>query len=179
MTRKLTMLVVALAILMTSVFAPVSSAFVPSAQAQTPGDLLADIPVTGTLPDGGTFEGVLSITEFAIENGELVVSGVLEGTATQAGVVTEITQTFTDVVAGLLNNDTRRCDILFLDLGPIFLDLLGLELDLSQIVLDLDAVSGAGNLLGNLLCAVTGLLDGNGPLTAINRLLGVINNILG
>lgn len=53
----------------------------------------------------------------------------------------------------------RRCQILFLDIGPIFLDLLGLQIDLSRIVLDITAVRGPGNLLGNLLCAVAGLLD--------------------
>lgn len=42
---------------------------------------------------------------------------------------------------------------------PIFLDLLGLELETDTIELDLTAVAGAGNLLGDLLCAVAGLLD--------------------
>ena len=41
---------------------------------------------------------------------------------------------------------------------------------------------GPGNLLGNLLCAIAGLLDGGlpgGGLGAlIDRLLGIINNIL-
>jgi hypothetical protein len=41
---------------------------------------------------------------------------------------------------------------------------------LSRIVLDITAQTGAGNLLGNLLCAITGLLDG--PATgALARLL--------
>jgi hypothetical protein len=46
-----------------------------------------------------------------------------------------------------------------LDIGPISLDLLGLKIDLSRIILDITAERGAGNLLGNLLCAVAGLLD--------------------
>ena len=62
------------------------------------------------------------------------------------------------------------CDILFLDLGPLFLDLLGLTVDLAEVILDINAVPGAGNLLGNLLCAVAGLLDPGG-------LLGVIGNL--
>ena len=41
--------------------------------------------------------------------------------------------------------------------------------------LDITAVPGPGNLLGNLLCAVTGLLDG-GPLAG---LLGQLNDLLG
>ena len=45
-------------------------------------------------------------------------------------------------------------------LGPLDLNLLGLEIHLQRVVLDIVAVAGAGNLLGNLLCAVAGLLDG-------------------
>jgi hypothetical protein len=51
-----------------------------------------------------TFEGVLTITGFAVQNGQLVVSGVLEGTATVGGVVTEISQTFTNILAILLGS---------------------------------------------------------------------------
>jgi hypothetical protein len=41
-------------------------------------------------------------------------------------------------------------------------------------------VAGAGNLLGNLLCAVVGLLDGTPlNLTALDQLLAQINDILG
>jgi hypothetical protein len=139
--------------------------------------LLSEIPVTGTLADGGTFEGVLSITNFAYQNGQLLVSGVLEGTASQGDVVTEITQTFTNVVASLLGSG-RQCRILELDLGPLNLDLLGLVVDLSAVNLDIVAQSGAGNLLGNLLCAVAGLLDAGGPLSGILGLLDQINNLL-
>ena len=52
------------------------------------------------------------------------------------------------------------CDVLNLVLGPLHLDLLGLVVDLNRVVLNIVAQSGAGNLLGNLLCAVAGLLDG-------------------
>jgi hypothetical protein len=52
------------------------------------------------------------------------------------------------------------CPILHLDLGPLDLNLLGLRVQLNEVVLDVTAVPGPGNLLGNLLCAVAGLLDG-------------------
>ena len=68
------------------------------------------------------------------------------------------------------------CDILNLVLGPLHLNVLGLVVDLNQVVLHITAQSGAGNLLGNLLCAVAGLLDGsgiNGLATLLNRLLGL------
>ena len=70
------------------------------------------------------------------------------------------------------------CDVLFLDLGPLHLDLLGLTVDLAQVILDVNAVTGPGNLLGNLLCALLGLLDVTALLTAITQLLELINNIL-
>ena len=58
-------------------------------------------------------------------------------------------------------------------LAPLDLDLLGLQVHLDRVVLNIVAASGAGNLLGNLLCAVTGLLDGglNGVLGRLVRLL--------
>jgi hypothetical protein len=70
------------------------------------------------------------------------------------------------------------CDVLFLDLGPLHLDLLGLTVDLAEVVLDVNAVTGPGNLLGNLLCALLGLLDITALLTSITQLLQIINNIL-
>ena len=52
------------------------------------------------------------------------------------------------------------CPILHLDLGPLDLNLLGLTVHLNEVILDITAVPGPGNLLGNLLCAIAGLLDG-------------------
>jgi hypothetical protein len=69
---------------------------------------------------------------------------------------------------------TTSCTILHLVLGPLHLDLLGLVIDLNQVVLDITAVSGAGNLLGNLLCAITGLLDG----TSLANLTALLNGLL-
>ena len=64
-------------------------------------------------------------------------------------------------------------------LGPLDLDLLGLEVHLDTVVLDIVAVRAQGKLLGNLLCAVAGLLDGG----ALDGLLGpdhhLLNRILG
>ncbi|MFA9431984.1 hypothetical protein [Egicoccus sp. AB-alg2] len=63
------------------------------------------------------------------------------------------------------------CPILDLTLGPLDLDLLGLRVQLSQIDLDITAEPGPGNLLGNLLCAIAGLLDGV-------DLSGILNDLL-
>ena len=70
------------------------------------------------------------------------------------------------------------CDILNLVLGPLDLDLLGLQVHLDRVVLNIIAASGAGNLLGNLLCAVAGLLDTPGLLTQISQILNSILGIL-
>lgn len=63
------------------------------------------------------------------------------------------------------------CPILHLDLGPLDLNLLGLHVHLNEVVLNIEAIPGAGNLLGNLLCAIAGLLDGV-------DLSGVLGNLL-
>jgi hypothetical protein len=75
------------------------------------------------------------------------------------------------------------CQILDLVLGPLDLDLLGLQVHLDTVHLNITAVGGPGNLLGNLLCAVAGLLDGstglNGILNGIVRLLNQLLAVLG
>jgi hypothetical protein len=70
------------------------------------------------------------------------------------------------------------CDILNLVLGPLDLNLLGLKVHLNQVVLNIVGATGAGNLLGNLLCAVAGLLDGSGLLSQVSQLLDQILGVL-
>lgn len=148
----------------------------PTNQAPAPemkqGAVPLVIPVNQVI--GAVTVQSVQITEFGRSGNNLTVSGILTYTSATTGTVT---QAFEDVVVTL--NSSRRCQILFLDIGPIFLDLLGLQVDLSQITLDITAVAGAGNLLGNLLCALAGLLD-QFPLnlTAIDQLLAQINAIL-
>lgn len=150
-----------------------------TASAARPSGGPVALPVTGTLPGGGTFTGTITNLAFSLNQaGDLVLGGTLSGTATSAtGTVTRITDQAFSVLAGLTGPARGRCDILFLDLGPIFLDVLGLQVDLSRIVLDIDAVPGPGNLLGNLLCALVGLLDG-GPTAGLLNLLDRINALL-
>jgi len=82
-------------------------------------------------------------------------SGVLDGAA--EGSYLRVADLGLD--EGLAVQQGEACDILFLFLGPIFLDLLGLQVFLSPVLLDVNAQPGPGNLLGNLLCALAGLLD--------------------
>ncbi|EMA46536.1 hypothetical protein [Halococcus saccharolyticus] len=55
--------------------------------------------------------------------------------------------------------DGEGTSLLYLDLSGLFVDLLGVEIELNRVELDLSAVPGPGNLLGNLLSQVVGLLD--------------------
>ena len=72
---------------------------------------------------------------------------------------------------------TGSCQILDLVLGPLDLNLLGLLVHLDTVHLNITAQQGPGNLLGNLLCAVAGLLDN--PATPAGGLAGLLNRILG
>ncbi|QCW03932.1 hypothetical protein [Natrinema pallidum] len=69
--------------------------------------------------------------------------------------------------------------VLHLDLDGLFLDLLGLEVNLNPVTLDVSARPGGNNLLGNVLSAVTGLLDGPGAvLDKVQSLLGDPKEVL-
>ena len=79
----------------------------------------------------------------------------------------------------LASRDRRGLSDTSPQLGPLDLDLLGLVVHLDRVVLDITAESGPGNLLGNLLCAITGLLDPAGPLGPLVNLLNQLLDILG
>jgi hypothetical protein len=114
------------------------------------------IPIVGSVVGGGAFSGVLNITSFAVQNGQVVAIGTVSGVVTNAAGAA--TSAFAAVTVPV-SVGQATCDILHLDLGPLSLDILGLQVNLSRVVLDISAQTGAGNLLGNLLCAVAGLLD--------------------
>jgi hypothetical protein len=141
------------------------------------------VSVTGTLADGtGAVTGVFDVNKFTASGTQLLATGTFTGTVTDAAgaVLASGTQTITMAVD--LASSSGSCQILHLTLGPLDLNLLGLQVHLDRIVLDITAQSGPGNLLGNLLCAIAGLLNGNTGLSAIvsqiaqllNRLLGVL-----
>ena len=150
-----------------------------------------DVPITGVVQNVGTIAGTFKISKFDIQNGVLVAIGQLNGTMTDTSgnvrtVVTTIAWPVAD--AGSADADAgascdvdsamRACNILNLVLGPLHLDLLGLVVDLNRVVLTITGATGAGNLLGNLLCAITGLLDagslGQQVVNLLNQLVGVL-----
>jgi hypothetical protein len=174
----------------------------PAAAAARPSG--PSVPISKTSPGQGTFTGKLQIVSFAVQNGQIVAKGIVTGSLVdEAGNISGIVRTVTlplnrparaatatapstaaAPTAGAVSTTAAIapaavCDVLHLDLGPLDLDLLGLVIHLDRVVLDIDAVSAAGNLVGNLLCAITHLLDGTGPLAPIVTLLNQLLALLG
>ena len=147
--------------------------------------------VVGSTSAGDKVTGTFTPTRFVTKDGQVWAKGFLAGVITDdAGHKTRfsgiekmaVKKINGQVPTARALNQRAACDILHLVLAPLDLDLLGLQVHLDRVVLDIVAVPGAGNLLGNLLCAVTGLLDG-GPLagllgqlqTLLNQILGALN----
>lgn len=126
--------------------------------------------VTGTV-NGLSETGTFTINRFIRSGNTLEAVGNLNLGSTDIGTV----------AVPALVTDPPACNVLHLTLGPLDLSLLGLVVHLNQVNLDITAVPGAGNLLGNLLCAVAGLLDNTGALSAItnllNQILGILNSL--
>jgi hypothetical protein len=138
------------------------------------------VPITST-QSGGALSGVFTITGFALNSaGQLVANGNFTGTLTNAaGEVTNLVGTAVSSVVTPAQT-SAGCQILDLTLGPLHLDLLGLVVDLNQVHLNITAQPGPGNLLGNLLCAVTHLLDNTGGANnVLQSLLDILNGLLG
>ena len=161
------------------------------AKAKDTGNL--QIPITGSVHGSATdkFVGTFTLLRFVNDNGTVVAVGTVAGTVSDLSgnvLATGLQSVAIPVtVVGDRGSATRVapaaisaaavCPILHLDLGPLTLDLLGLNIDLSRVILDITAVSGAGNLLGNLLCAVTGLLDPGGLAALLNQILDILNGL--
>jgi hypothetical protein len=150
--------------------------------------------IVGTTTKGRRVTGYFVPFGFSKHNGHLRARGLISGVVHKGDGTT---RTF-DVVRtlrvksmnGTVPGTTARgaavggagagsCDILHLVLAPLDLDLLGLQVHLDRVVLDIVAQSGAGQLLGNLLCAVAGLLDNGGTLSQLlNRLGQILDQLL-
>jgi len=152
----------------------------PTQAAGNPHNPLQNIPITGTIDGGGTFQGTFNTVSFAADNGALAAGGLLSGTLRDAAgnVIGTVTDQMVSLPAAL--SPAAVCRILNLTLGPLDLNLLGLVVHLDTVHLTITAVPGAGNLLGNLLCAVAGLLNGGGLLSGLlTQITGLLNQILG
>jgi len=123
-----------------------------------------------------SFSGTGTVTNFSVVNGVLTATGTYTGTLTN--LATGATQLLTGTFSGAVNGGTGSCTILNLTIGPINLNLLGLVIQTNTIHLTITAQQGPGNLLGNLLCAVANLLNGNTSGTALQQLASLLNQII-
>jgi hypothetical protein len=154
-------------------------ALAPSVASAAPkGNSSATVLINSFTPGTGGFVGTLTVDSFGIVNGLLTAAGTVTGTVLNgagAAVGSVTAAPFNAAPAAV----SASCTILTLTLGPLDLNLLGLMIHLNQVVLNITAVPGAGNLLGNLLCAVANLLNGGLNLgTLLTNLVSVLNQIL-
>jgi hypothetical protein len=143
--------------------------------------------VIGRTSNGDKVGGSFTPIKVIERDGVMYMKGFMNGVIKDAGPNTKFSgiQTIpikkingSPLTDGRVAANAAACDILNLVLGPLDLNILGLQIDLQRVVLDITAVAGAGNLLGNLLCAVVGLLDG-GPLAGLlGQLQTLLNQIL-
>jgi hypothetical protein len=143
--------------------------------------------IRGTFGKNGVVTGTFTPRRFAKDNGALEAVGMLHAKLTRADgtvvgtkdkVVTLPVKSAQGTPVGRVAPRAPDCAILHLVLGPLDLNLLGLKVHLDKVVLNIDAAPGAGNLLGNLLCAVAGLLDNSGVLTQVKQILNSVLAIL-
>ena len=173
------------------------------ASAQDVPRLTQVIPMSGTVIKGGNafkgkqFTGTYTIDKFVSKGGKLYSVGTLKGKAGSK----KINKQGVRLPAAVANNAAagssqahssqvpplplpplpagNACSILSLNLGPINLNVLGLVIRTNEIQLRIDAVQGPGNLLGNLLCGITGLLNpATGGTGVANTPLGQLTQIL-
>jgi len=185
----------------------VGGAGIASAQ-QGPARLSQVVPMSGTVAKGKgykgkKFKGNYTIQRFTSKGGKLYSVGTLSGKAGSKKINKKNVQL---PVTNFANNGSparasqvlpvpvpplplpalpagNSCSILSLNLGPINLNVLGLVIRTNEIQLRIDAVQGPGNLLGNLLCGITGLLNpatgGTGVAnTPLAQLVQILNALL-
>jgi len=186
------------AIVSLAIIALVGGAGTQAASAQTTSNEFGTLNVhrvTGETAHGATFVGHYKINRFIVRHHKVKAAGLLTGTLTRkSGHTVDISkrvrmplnmaasQQRNTALPGSSSVNTAlpvSCQVLNLVLGPLDLNLLGLVVHLDRVVLNITAVPGAGALLGNLLCAVVGLLDGTG-IGGLNAILAsLLQAILG
>jgi hypothetical protein len=167
---------------------------IASAQ-EGPARLTQVVPLTGVAKSGGKkFTGKYTIERFISKGGKIYSVGTVTGKLGSKKVTKEnvrLPATVANASAPAKASQIpplplpplppgNACAILSLDLGPINLNLLGLVVRTNQIQLRIDAVQGPGNLLGNLLCGITGILNPPGALanTPLGQLAQILNALL-
>jgi hypothetical protein len=150
---------------------------------------LTSIPITGKTKSGKKFKGTYSVDRFISKNGKTYALGTLSGKLGNRSVHRSnvaMPASVRGLTGGYMKDAVASCPVLHLVLGPLNLNLLGLKVTLGggtaanqPIVLDITAVPGAGNLLGNLLCDVSNLLNSGGlPVQQVTGLLNILQQLL-
>jgi len=142
-----------------------------SGEGELLGNLLCDL--SNALNGGGSLGGFLSGLSTTDLN--TLTSGLTNVLNGALGALTSPTN------ATVLPTSTTN--ILHLSVGPLNLNLLGLQVTLDNcnngpVTVDINAVSGAGNLLGNLLSGIAHLADVNPTISAIDHLLTALGRDL-
>ena len=158
------------------------------AAAQTgPARMTQVVPLAGTATNGKKLKATYTIERYVAKGGKLysvgTVKGMLGGKEVSKDGV-RLPATVGNASAGAARVSQaplpplppgNSCAILSLNLGPVNLNLLGLVVRTNEIQLRIDAVQGPGNLLGNLLCGITGILN---PQTLTGTPLGQLAQVL-
>jgi len=159
---------------------------VGTAAAQTTGTstpLTKVVKMTGTAKNGKKFNGTYTIQRFVQGSEGTVAVGTLKGklknrrvTRRNVRIPVALENHQGATTSQLPDPTPGACPVLDLVLEPIELNLLGLRVATSRIELLVEAIPGAGNLLGNLLCAITGILDpdANSPQGLLTRVLNAL-----
>jgi hypothetical protein len=150
--------------------------------------LARTIKVTGTATNGKKLNAKYTITRFIAKGNTTYALGTLKGTLGGKHFTKRHVRMLVSQATGAAAAQAS-CQILDLVVNPITLNLLGLVVHTDTIHLNIPAIPGAGNLLGNLLCGIVGILNpggtGTGGLSAaqlaqfLNMLLGFLTSITG
>jgi len=154
---------------------------------------LKTIPIHGVAKNGKQFKGTYAIQRYIARGGKAYAVGTLKGTL-KGRHVTRYNVMMPAKLAGPLATSSAQvrkaavaCTVLNLQLGPIDLNLLGLRVQLFggtnpaaplPVSLLITAVPGNGNLLGNLLCGLTGALNQPGVLSQLSSNLSQLTATL-
>jgi hypothetical protein len=156
----------------------------PAAAAQAKSTPLTKVmKITGTAKNGKKFTGTYTIQRFKSSGGKAYAVGTLKGklkgrsvTRRNVAIPATVAQQAQSSQTPPITPTPGACRILSLHLGAIDLNLLGLRIRTNPIDALIEGVPGSGNLLGNLLCTITGLLDPGHISTA--QLVALLNAIL-
>jgi hypothetical protein len=167
-----------------------SAAIAPTSLTEPAGQLSTTSLVSGVTSAGVPVTGKFTPTRFVVNSaGKLIARGtlnmVVRDVVSQRLAPTVVSIPVQSVSSAAPTSGLTAaalpagaCDILNLVLGPLHLDLLGLVIDLNRVVLNITAQPGPGNLLGNLLCAIAGLLDGSAVGSQLGQIANLLNSIL-